>query len=100
MNLAASFVNGFVNCGFGVDKLLADNDAATKFFNKNREYGWDMRKMRKTIKTFLGILSAAASQGLIHKWDIDQGLAQCDRFLYVNDDYVRVCFRQLFVSQV
>lgn len=40
MNLAASFVNGFVNCGFGVDKLLADNDAATKFFNKNREYGW------------------------------------------------------------
>lgn len=48
--------------------------------------------LRLILNPFVGILSAAASQGLIHKWDIDQGLAQCDRFLYVNDDYVRVCF--------
>lgn len=35
------------------------------------------------------MLSAAASQGLIWRWDIDSGLAQCDRFLYVPDDYIK-----------
>lgn len=38
----------------------------------------------------LGMMSAAASQGLIWRWDIDTGLAQCDRFLYVNDEYIKV----------
>ncbi|VDN40261.1 unnamed protein product [Gongylonema pulchrum] len=51
-NLAAAFVNGFVN----------------------------------------RMLSAAASQGLVWRWDIDSGLSQCDRFLYVNDDYIKVIF--------
>ncbi|KAI1726403.1 26S proteasome non-ATPase regulatory subunit 2 [Ditylenchus destructor] len=74
VNLAASFVNGFVNCGFGADKLLADTDGANKWFSKNREWA---------------SLSAAASQGLIHRWDIDRGLTQCDRFLYSDDDYIR-----------
>ncbi|CAD5220072.1 unnamed protein product [Bursaphelenchus okinawaensis] len=74
LNLAASFVNGFVNSGFGVDKMLAETESANRWFCKNREYG---------------TLSAAASQGLIYRWDIDKGLTQCDRFLYVNDDYIR-----------
>lgn len=38
------------------------------------------------------MLSAAASQGLVWRWDIDTGLSQCDRFLYVNDDYIKACF--------
>ncbi|KAI6202974.1 26S proteasome non-ATPase regulatory subunit 2 [Aphelenchoides besseyi] len=74
MNLAASFVNGFVNCGFGVDKMLGDAESANRWFCKNQEYG---------------IFSAAASLGLIYRWDIDKGLVQCDQFLYVNDDYIR-----------
>ena len=74
MNLAASFVNGFVNCGFGVDKILNDTDSANKFFFKNREYG---------------IMTSAASLGLIYRWDVEYGLSQCDRFLYSNDDYIR-----------
>ncbi|KAI6233006.1 26S proteasome non-ATPase regulatory subunit 2 [Aphelenchoides fujianensis] len=74
MNLAASFVNGFVNCGFGVDKMLGDAESANRWFVKNREYG---------------IFSAAASLGLIYRWDVDKGLVQCDQFLYVNDDYIR-----------
>lgn len=42
LNLASSFVNGFVNCGFGVDKLLADTDEANRWFGKNREYGFNL----------------------------------------------------------
>lgn len=36
-NLAASFVNGFVNCGFGQDKLLMEDDS--KWLYKNKEQG-------------------------------------------------------------
>lgn len=75
LNLASSFVNGFVNSGFGVDKMLGDTDAANKWFCKNREFA---------------SFTAAASQGLLYRWDIDKGLGQCDRFLYVNDDFIRV----------
>ncbi|VDN57153.1 unnamed protein product [Dracunculus medinensis] len=74
MNLAAAFVNGFVNMGFGVDKMMTDADEANRWFYKNKDYG---------------MMSAAASQGLIWRWDIDTGLAQCDRFLYVNDEYIK-----------
>lgn len=44
------------------------------------------------IKIFLATFSAAASLGLIYRWDIDNGLSQCDRYLYSNDDFVRVRF--------
>lgn len=37
--LASSFVNGFVNCGFGIDKLLSEGENANRWFAKNREYG-------------------------------------------------------------
>ncbi|KAK6111696.1 Proteasome/cyclosome repeat family protein [Brugia pahangi] len=73
-NLAAAFVNGFVNTGFGVDKMMTEAEDASRWFYKNKEYG---------------MLSAAASQGLVWRWDIDTGLAQCDRFLYVNDDFIK-----------
>lgn len=39
-NLAASFVNGFVNTAFGVDKMITPSaDEANKWFYKNKEYG-------------------------------------------------------------
>jgi len=36
-NLAASFVNSFVNAGFGVDKLLTED--GNKWIYKNKEHG-------------------------------------------------------------
>ena len=36
-NLAALFVNGFLNCAFGRDKLLIDDES--KWMNKNKDYG-------------------------------------------------------------
>lgn len=44
------------------------------------------------------MLSAAASQGLVWRWDIDTGLAQCDRFLYVNDDFIKVNKFRVIIS--
>lgn len=36
-NLSSSFVNGFVNCAFGVDKLLTEE--GNKWLFKNKSYG-------------------------------------------------------------
>ncbi|XP_055904695.1 26S proteasome non-ATPase regulatory subunit 2 [Eupeodes corollae] len=71
-NLAASFVNGFVNAGFGVDKLLSED--GNKWLYKNKEHG---------------MLSATASLGLILLWDVDGGLAMIDKYLYSTDDYIK-----------
>ena len=37
MNLASSYVNGFVNAGFGQDKLLTGE--GNKWIYKNKEHG-------------------------------------------------------------
>ena len=71
-NLASSFVNGFVNAGFGQDKLLTDD--GNKWLYKNKEHG---------------MLSATASLGLILLWDVDGGLTQIDKYLYSTEDYIK-----------
>uniref|UniRef100_A0A8C7U006 26S proteasome non-ATPase regulatory subunit 2 n=1 Tax=Oncorhynchus mykiss TaxID=8022 RepID=A0A8C7U006_ONCMY len=72
MNLASSFVNGFVNAGFGQDKLLTDD--GNKWLYKNKDHG---------------MLSAAASLGMILLWDVDGGLTQIDKYLYSSEDYIK-----------
>lgn len=71
-NLASSFVNGFVNAGFGQDKLLMVD--GNKWLYKNREHG---------------MLSATASLGLILLWDVDGGLGQIDKYLYSSEEYIK-----------
>uniref|UniRef100_A0A2I2YGY7 26S proteasome non-ATPase regulatory subunit 2 n=1 Tax=Gorilla gorilla gorilla TaxID=9595 RepID=A0A2I2YGY7_GORGO len=58
MNLASSFVNGFVNAAF----LLTDD--GNKWLYKNKDHG---------------MLSAAASVGMLLLWDVDGGLIQIDK---------------------
>nr|XP_012141688.1 PREDICTED: 26S proteasome non-ATPase regulatory subunit 2 isoform X4 [Megachile rotundata] len=36
-----------------------------------------------------GMLSATASLGLIHMWDVDGGLVPIDKYLYTNDDFIK-----------
>ncbi|XP_030745305.1 26S proteasome non-ATPase regulatory subunit 2-like [Sitophilus oryzae] len=72
-NLASSFVNGFVNAAFGTDKLLS-NDSGNKWIYRNKEHG---------------MLSATASLGLIHLWDVDGGLTPIDKYLYSTEDYIK-----------
>ncbi|CEF69124.1 26S proteasome non-ATPase regulatory subunit 2 [Strongyloides ratti] len=72
--LTASFVNGFVNAGFGVDKILTSAEEGNKFIFKNKEYG---------------LFSAAASHGLLWRWDVDNGFSSCDRLLYTENEFVK-----------
>lgn len=80
-NLAASFVNAFVNAGFGQDKLVT----ATAEEGEGADGGsvhWIFRNKDH------GKLSAAASLGMILLWDVEGGLPQIDRFLYASDNNV------------
>eukprot|EP00118_Oscarella_pearsei_P002780 m.11543 g.11543 ORF g.11543 m.11543 type:complete len:911 (+) comp23495_c0_seq1:476-3208(+) len=70
-NLASSFVNGFLNCGFGKDKLLSEPES--KWIYKNKDEG---------------MLSATASLGLVLLWDVDSGLSEIDKYLYSTDEPV------------
>jgi 26S proteasome regulatory subunit N1 len=73
-NLAASFVNGFVNAGFGQDKLMSDDKEANVWIHKNKDHG---------------IMSTTATLGLVSLWDVEVGLTQIDKYLYSDEDYVK-----------
>ncbi|KAL6975876.1 26S proteasome non-ATPase regulatory subunit 2 A [Sarracenia purpurea var. burkii] len=78
-NLAATFVNAFVNAGFGQDKLMtipseaSSGGSSGNWLFKNKEHGK---------------ASAAASLGMILLWDVDSGLAQIDKYFHSNDNHV------------
>ena len=75
MFLASTFVNGFVNCAFGKDKVTMDTDKA--WFGKAKDNG---------------MISAIASLGLILLWDIDTGLTHIDSYLYSEDVEIKVSY--------
>lgn len=62
-NLAATLVNAFVNCGHGADALMTppgdDGSAGAAWVFKNKD---------------AGKAAAAASLGMIARWDVDGGL--------------------------
>jgi len=62
-NLASVFVNGFLNCGSGKDKLLEKDDG--RFIHENKANG---------------ILCAVASFGLIKLWDTQDGFNVFDKY--------------------
>uniref|UniRef100_A0A6T6B035 26S proteasome non-ATPase regulatory subunit 2 homolog n=1 Tax=Compsopogon caeruleus TaxID=31354 RepID=A0A6T6B035_9RHOD len=70
--LASTFVSAFVNLGFATDKLLADEKLRWIYRNKDH-----------------GMMSAAASIGMLHLWDVDGGLCRLDKHTYASEDYVR-----------
>jgi 26S proteasome regulatory subunit N1 len=70
-NLASVFVNGFLNCGSGKDKLLEKDDGKFIYDNKDN-----------------GILCAVASFGLIKLWDTQDGFNVFDK--YQNADTIQV----------
>lgn len=42
------------------------------------------------IFLIVGMLSAAASLGVVLLWDVDGGLTQIDKYLYSSEDYIKV----------
>lgn len=73
-NLAASFVNAFVNCSYCKDKLLTSDDES---------HSW----IYKTKST--GMTSTTASLGSLFQWNFAEGLQQLDKYMYSSDDNIK-----------
>jgi 26S proteasome regulatory subunit N1 len=71
-NLAASFVNGFVNAGCCEDKLMMTD--GSRWIYRNRDHG---------------VISATASLGMILLWNVEEGLSQIDRYYHNSDENVK-----------
>lgn len=73
-NLASAFVNAFVNAGFGNDKLMLGQDNKSSWVWKTKDEG---------------MMSTAASLGMLLQWDVEMGLDKIDPFTYVQEDHVK-----------
>jgi len=71
-NLASTFTNAFVNAGFCNDKLMLVEGSAWLY--KNKEHG---------------MMSAAASLGMLLLWDVDDGLTQIDKFQWSAEEHIK-----------
>lgn len=70
-NLASTYVNAFVNAGFGSDKLMTPADSAWVYRNKGE-----------------GQTAAVASLGMIHLWN-EQQINAMDKYLSASEDAVK-----------
>jgi 26S proteasome regulatory subunit N1 len=71
-NLASTFVNAFVNCGFGKDLLVTVD--GSDWLYKNKEHG---------------MISAAASLGMIMLWDVETGFSAIDKYSFSAQNYIK-----------
>lgn len=72
-NLAAAFVNAFVNAGFGDDKMM--------LVEPDKSWVWKTKDE--------GMLSAVASMGTLLMWDIENGLERIDRYTYSDEELIQ-----------
>lgn len=73
-NLAAAYVNAFVNAGFGHDKMMLTGNDKDSWVWKTKDEG---------------MLATVASLGTLLVWDVDSGLDQIDKYTYVEDENVQ-----------
>lgn len=71
-NLASTFVNAFVNCAFGKDNLVTPEGSDWMYKNKTH-----------------GMMSAAASLGMIMLWDVDTGFSAVDKYSFSAQNYIK-----------
>lgn len=72
--MAATYVNAFVNAGYGKDLLMTPNESKDNaWIYKNKEQG---------------MMAAAASLGMVLLWDIDEGFSQIDKYMEAADDFI------------
>ncbi len=77
-NLAASFVNAFLNAGFCTDKLLTSDEVIA-----DDNLSWTHKTKEHAL------MSTIASIGLINIWNADIGLGQLDRYMYSDNKYIK-----------
>ncbi|RMZ75668.1 hypothetical protein DV737_g5169, partial [Chaetothyriales sp. CBS 132003] len=73
-NLASAFVNAFVNAGFGQDRLMLVSGDQRPWIWKTKDDG---------------MLSTAASLGMLMQWDVEGSLDTIDRFHQASEDPVK-----------
>ncbi|KZS97248.1 26S proteasome regulatory complex, non-ATPase subcomplex, Rpn1 subunit [Sistotremastrum niveocremeum HHB9708] len=73
-NLAGTYVNAFVNAGFGNDKLMVEAEEGSSWVYKNKDHG---------------MASAAASLGVLLLWDTEIGLTHVDKYTYSAEEYIK-----------
>jgi 26S proteasome regulatory subunit N1 len=73
-NLATTFVNAFVNAGFGNDKLLVGAEEGSSWIYKNKD---------------TGMKSATASIGLSMLWDSESGIDLIDKYSYSSEENIK-----------
>lgn len=74
-NLASAFVNSFVNAGFGDDKLMLVEGGV------KQSWIWKVKEE--------GMVSTAASAGMLMLWDVEMGLDKIDAYTYVPEDQIK-----------
>lgn len=74
-NLASAFVNAFVNAGFGEDKLMLVEGGV------KQSWIWKVKED--------GMISTAASAGMLMLWDVEMGLDKIDAYTYVPEDQIK-----------
>jgi len=73
-NLAAAFVNAFVNAGYGNDKMMMVEDDKSSWVWKTKEEG---------------MTSTVASLGTLLLWDVEGGLDKIDKYTYANEEQIQ-----------
>ncbi|KAK6600268.1 26s proteasome regulatory subunit [Botrytis cinerea] len=73
-NLAAGFVNAFVNAGFGNDKMMMVEDEKASWVWKTKEEG---------------MMSTVASMGTLLLWDVETGLDKIDKYTYAPETQIQ-----------
>ena len=73
-NLASAFVNAFTNAGFGNDKMMLVEEGQTNWVWKTKDDG---------------MMSTAASIGLLMQWDVEMGLNKIDKFQYASEQEIK-----------
>ena len=73
-NLAAAFVNAFVNAGYGNDKMMLVDGETENWVWKTKGDGQ---------------MSTVASMGTLLMWDIENGLDKIDRYTYASEPEIQ-----------
>jgi len=86
-NTAATYVNAFVNAGFGHDKLVTVEEEGEA--GEGEGEGGNSSSIHWIFRNKShGKMAAAASLGMIMLWDVEGGLPKVDRYLYASDTMV------------
>lgn len=73
-NLASTFVNAFVNAGFGNEKMIVQAEEGQSFIYKNKDRG---------------MMSATASVGMSLLWDHEGGIDHIDKYTYSPEEHIK-----------